>query len=122
MPTPPLPARALACLLLAAACAPAAADPVAPQGAADPRAKVAATVYRPLLDYRPEALPATSPERRWQDSNALVAGYQPMMLTMKPRHGHDASAPPAKAAPAAPPDDASAPHAGHAHHQHGAGR
>jgi len=116
----PFPARALACLLLAAASGHAGADPAAHPGAADPRAQVPATIYRPLLAYRAEAQPDASPDQGWQAGNAAVAGYQPMMLTMKPRGGQAAPASAPVPAPAQPPVDQAAPHAGHDHHRHGA--
>lgn len=124
------PARALACLL-AGACVQAAAQTGRPD-AADPHASVPATVYRPALDYRGEAPPSASPDRDWQASNATVAAYNPMMLTMKPRAGQDAGAArhdahaghrmQEAAPPPAQPATEAAP-AGHAHHHdHGEGR
>jgi len=66
--------------------------------AADPGASVPATTYRPLITYRPEAAPETPPDSNWAGSNATVAAYNSMALTMKMR-----------GAPAA-----ADPHAGHA--------
>jgi len=71
--------------------------------AADPAAAVPPTLYRPAIVRRPDILPETTPDRGWADSNATVAGYNPMALTMKQR--------PAPGAAAAPD-----PHAGHAGH------
>jgi hypothetical protein len=73
--------------------------------AADPAAAVPPTLYRPAIVRRPDILPETTPDRGWADSNAAVAGYNPMALTMKQR-------PTAAPGAAAAPD----PHAGHAGH------
>lgn len=97
---------------LAAACAatllPGAAAAVEPAPlplhAADPRAAVPATTYRPAIAWRPEAGLETSPDGTWLDNNATVAGYDSMSLTMKMRMK-------------APAD----PHAGHAGHGSHAG-
>jgi hypothetical protein len=97
---------------LAAACAftwlpgmaPAAEPASAALQPADARAAVPATTYRPAIAWRPEAVTEASPDRTWAESNATVAGYDAMSLTMKRR------------APA--PAD---PHAGHAGHDMHAG-
>jgi hypothetical protein len=76
--------------------------------AADPGASVPATTYRPAIGYRPEAAPEASPDRNWIESNATVAAYNSMSLTMKMK---------GMRAPAAPaPADPHAAHAGHAGH------
>ncbi|RYF04766.1 MAG: hypothetical protein EOO78_03360 [Oxalobacteraceae bacterium] len=72
-------------------------------GAADPGASVPATTYQPAIGYRPEAGIDTPPDRNWVASNATVAAYNSMSLTMKMKGMHA----PAAAAPADP-------HAGHA--------
>lgn len=72
-------------------------------GAADPAAAVPATTYRPAIQYRPEAEPGATPDRTWADSNATVAAYNSMALTMKMKRM------PAQA-------DPHAAHVGHAHH------
>jgi len=83
--------------------------------AADPQAPVPATVYRPTIGYRVEAPAAASPDQAWQDSNAIVAGYNSMALTMKGMAGHQGHAMPAQAQPKAPP----APPSAHPpHHDH----
>jgi hypothetical protein len=92
----------------------AAAAPASAQ-AADPLAAVPATTYRPAVGYRPEADPDTPPDHNWVESNATVAAYNSMSLTMKMR---DRSAP-AGAMPVAPAASAAsaasaAPAAGHA--------
>ena len=74
-------------------------------GAADPGASVPATTYQPAIGYRPEAGNGTPPDRNWVASNATVAAYNSMSLTMKMKGMH---AP----APTAPAD----PHAAHAGH------
>jgi hypothetical protein len=80
--------RAAACLLLAAASAHSSASasasaPQPVQAAADPKAQVPATTYRPALGYKLEAAPAASPDRQWKESNATVAATHSMSLTMK---------------------------------------
>jgi len=81
--------------------------------AADPAAAVPATSYQPSIQYRPEAEPepGTTPDRNWSDSNATVAGYNSMALTMKmkrmpvqgdPHAGHDRHVHHGEAAPAGP--------------------
>jgi hypothetical protein len=90
-------------------------------GAADPGASVPATSYRPAISYRPEAAPAAPPDRNWSASNATVAAYNPMSLTMKGMKGmtgHDAPAP-AQAPPHLHTGHAG--HAGHADHSDHAG-
>ncbi|TQK11050.1 hypothetical protein [Herbaspirillum sp. SJZ107] len=84
-------------------------------GAADPGAKVPATTYQPSIGYRPEAGAGTPPDRNWVASNATVAAYNSMSLTMKMK-GMQAPADPhaGHAAPAA--TTAPAEHAGHAMH------
>jgi hypothetical protein len=84
-------------------------------GAADPGAGVPATSYQPAISYRPEAAPAAPPDRDWAASNAAVAAYNPMSLTMKNMKGMKGHAAPA---PAQAPAD---PHAGHADHAEHAG-
>ena len=74
--------------------------------AAVPGASVPPSTYRPAIGYRPEAAPEAPPDRNWVDSNATVAAYNAMSLTMKMRSA------PAAAAPAGP----HAGHAGHAEH------
>jgi len=69
-------------------------------GAADPGASVPATTYQSAIGPRPEAQTTTSPDRNWVASNATVAAYNSMSLTMKMKGMH------------APAD----PHAGHAGH------
>lgn len=69
-------------------------------GAADPGATVPATTYQSAIGARPEAQTTTSPDRNWVASNATVAAYNSMSLTMKMKGMH------------APAD----PHAGHASH------
>lgn len=66
---------------LAAGTPPALAQAAA--SAADPTAAVPATSYRPLITYQPEAAPETAPDQDWAASNATVAGYDSMALTMK---------------------------------------
>lgn len=89
-------------------------------GAADPRASVPATTYQPAIGYRPEAGNGTPPDRNWVASNATVAAYNSMSLTMKMKgmHAPAATAPAdphaAHAAAAAPAEHAE--HAGHAMH------
>ena len=95
-------------------------------GAADPGASVPATTYQPAIGYRPEAGIDTPPDRNWVASNATVAAYNSMSLTMKMKgmHAPAAAAPAdphtehaAHAAPAAPTEHAGhAAHAGHAMH------
>lgn len=94
----------------------AAAPAPAPAQAADPLAAVPATTYRPAIGYRPEAEADAPPDRSWVESNATVAAYNSMSLTMKMR---DRSAP-AGAMPVAPAASA-APAAGHAAHDNHAG-
>ncbi|WP_323144337.1 hypothetical protein [Massilia phyllosphaerae] len=72
-------------------------------GAADPGASVPATTYQPAIGYRPEAGIDTPPDRNWAASNATVAAYNSMSLTMKMKGMHAPAA-------TAPTD----PHAGHA--------
>ena len=74
-------------------------------GAADPGASVPATTYQPAIGYRPEAGNGTPPDRNWVASNATVAAYNSMSLTMKMKGMHA----PAATAPADP-------HAGHTGH------
>jgi hypothetical protein len=101
------PVRALACAMLAASPVHAAFA----QAAADPQAAVPATTYRRAIDYRAEPQPESGADQRWRAANAAVAGYNPMMLTMKPKGGH--AMPQADGAPAhAHPDM----HAGHDMH------
>jgi len=101
------PARALACALLSAHAA------FAQTGAADAHTPVPATVYRPALEYRTDPQPAASADQGWRAANATVAGYNPMMLTMKSMGG----AKPAE--PHAAQRKEPAPAATHEHHQHG---
>ena len=90
-------------------------------GAADPGASVPATTYQPAIGYRPEAGIDTPPDRNWVASNATVAAYNSMSLTMKMKGMHAAAAPvdpdaghAGHTAPAAPAEHAE--HAGHAMH------
>jgi hypothetical protein len=114
------PARAAACLLLAAAGVHVHAQQ-AIQAAADPQAAVPATRYQSVFDKRPEAASDATPDANWVASNQTVAATDSMALTMKamggshgqaadPHAGHAGHA----ATPAAPPD----PHAGHGQHDH----
>jgi hypothetical protein len=80
-------ARAAACLLLAAGAVQVQAQESA-AAAADPQAAVPATRYQPVLNYRPEAAPESSPDRNWVAGNAKVAATNSMALTMKPMSGH----------------------------------
>jgi hypothetical protein len=81
-------------------------------GAADPGASVPATTYRSAIGYRPEAGIDTPPDRNWAASNATVAAYNSMSLTMKMKGMHAPAGPHAgHASPAVP-----AEHAGHAMH------
>jgi hypothetical protein len=75
-------ARAALPCLLAGACLGAAAQTSAPATAADPQAAVPATRYQPAFAWRVEPPPSASPDRRWQDSNAVVAGKPPMTMAM----------------------------------------
>lgn len=86
-------------------------------GATDPGASVPATTYRSAIGYRPEAGIDTPPDRNWVASNATVAAYNSMSLTMKMKGMHA----PAAAAPADPHAGHASPampaeHAGHAMH------
>jgi hypothetical protein len=85
-----LPTSALA-WLLAAACAPAAAQASA-AGVADPQASVPDTIARPAIDYRTEPAPAARPDAAWRAANATVGGRNAMSLTMPgmtmPMHDH----------------------------------
>ena len=81
---------------------------------ADARAAVPATTYRPAIAWRPEAAPEVSPDRTWVESNATVAGYDAMSLTMKMNMKGVQPRNPAAPAPADP-------HAGHAGHEAHAG-
>jgi hypothetical protein len=81
-------ARACACLLLAVAGAPAYAQQT--PAVADPQAAVPATRYEPMLGQRPDAAPASSPDRNWVAGNAAVAATNSMSLTMKPMAGQAA--------------------------------
>lgn len=106
--------RLTACLALLSG-VPAGAQ--AQSGAADPRSPVPATVYRNLIPPRPPSAPATTPDRDWVASNATVAGYNAMMLTMKPMRMQPMPATAPGAAPVPrPADRPAAPddHAGHA--------
>jgi hypothetical protein len=76
---------ALAGALLPALSAAQAQDARTQAPAGDPAAAVPATIYRPAIAWRPEAAPDAPPDRRWADSNAAVAGYNAMALTMKKR-------------------------------------
>lgn len=96
------------CLLAGAAHA---SPVVVSPAAADAGIAVPATVYSPALPARPAAAEAASPDRAWREQNRIVAGYNPMMLTMA---AHGAAAHAGHAAPAADP------HAGHTMAQHGA--
>ena len=100
-----------ACLLFGLGAAQAAAQTSAPPAgqAADPAAAVPATTYQAAIGYRPETAPDAPPDQRWAASNATVAAYNSMSLTMKGMKGHGAVAP---TAPADPPAN----HAGHAGH------
>lgn len=81
-------------------------------GAADPGASVPATTYQPAIGYRPEAGIDTPPDRNWAASNATVAAYNSMSLTMKMKDMHAPADP--HAGHAAPAEHAG--HAGHAMH------
>jgi len=121
MTTFTLAARAFACALLAAAPLHAAR---AQSASADAQAAVPATTYRSALDYRAEPQAEASADQGWRAANAAVAGYNPMMLTMKSMGGHhaghamdDAGAADAPAAPRQAPAPAAA--GAHEHHHHG---
>ena len=101
-------ALAAACAATLLPVAATAAEPAPLQlDAADSRAAVPATTYRPAIAWRPEAGPDTPPDSTWLDSNATVAGYDSMSLTMKMK----------MKAPAGPHGG----HAGHAGHEAHAG-
>ena len=73
-------------------------------GAADPGTSVPATTYQSAIGYRPAAEPGTPPDQNWAESNATVAAYNSMSLTMKMK---------GMRAPAAAPADPHAAHTGH---------
>ena len=83
-------------------------------GAADPGASVPATTYQSAIGAPSEAQATTPPDRNWVASNATVAAYNSMSLTMKMKGMHA----PTTAAPADPHAGHAAPaeHAGHAMH------
>lgn len=111
--------RAAAWLACCAASTAHAGQPApAPAGPAAAEAAVPATIYRPLLPYRPAPAARTSPDQNWKELNRTVAGYSSMSLTM----GEMADATPqAEAgAEATPPASAQkeAPAAPRHHHHH----
>lgn len=111
-------AALLAAVLLAAGAPPAAAQ--AQSGAADPQAAVPATVYQPIIVFRPEATNGTPPDRNWARNNAIVATTNSMSLTMKGMKGaadpHAGTHSGHPMPPAAAPGNG-APPSGHPHHQ-----
>jgi hypothetical protein len=114
------PARAAACLLLAAAGVHAHAQR-AIQAAADPRAAVPATRYESTLGKPLEAASDTSPDANWVAGNQTVAATDSMALTMKAMgggHGQAADPHAGHAGHAVPPAAPTDPHAGHGQHVH----
>ena len=92
---------ALSCLLAAAA--------HAGVPAADPKAPVPPTQYRPAVVYQPRPAEPVTPDQAWREQNRIVgaaSGPEP-----KPGHDHAAHGHAGHAMPQATPAD---PHAGHA--------
>ncbi len=94
---------ALSCLLAAAA--------HAGVPAADPKAPVPPTQYRPAVVYQPRPAEPVTPDQAWKEQNRIVGAASGPGPEPTPGHDHAAHGHAGHAMPQAAPAD---PHAGHA--------